>query len=108
MYPMRFGILLFAFAGVFAQSPDAAYQALQLKQYDQAISLFLKAIEADPGKAALRKDLAYTYLKTGEREAARDQFRQAMRLDPADQHTGLETGTQLIRRASRSPRSAKL
>ena len=84
VYPMRFGILLFVLAGASAQAPDAAYQALQLKQYDQAISLFIKAIEADPGKAALRKDLAYTYLKIGEREAAREQFSQAMRLDPAD------------------------
>ena len=69
--------------------PDP-YQALQTKNYDEAIASFLKAIEAASEKAALHKDLAYTYLKIGEREAARDQFLQAIKLDPADSHTALE------------------
>jgi tetratricopeptide (TPR) repeat protein len=34
--------------------------------------------------------LAYALLKVGENEAARDQFGEAMRLDPADQHVALE------------------
>src|SRR5437763_16932306 len=89
-YRMRFGILLVAITAASAQSPDAAYQALQSKQYEQSISLFLKAIEGEPAKASLRKDLAYTYLKIGEREAAREQFSQAIRLDPADEHAALE------------------
>ncbi|MGA3204602.1 MAG: tetratricopeptide repeat protein, partial [Bryobacteraceae bacterium] len=37
-----------------------------------------------------RKDLAYTLLKIGENEAARDQFAEAMRLDPRDDHVALE------------------
>jgi Tfp pilus assembly protein PilF len=38
----------------------------------------------------MRKDLAYTLLKIGENEAARDQFAEAMRLDPRDDHVALE------------------
>jgi Tfp pilus assembly protein PilF len=38
----------------------------------------------------VRKDLAYTYLKIGENTAARDQFREAMLLDPKDFHVALE------------------
>ncbi|MDQ6706765.1 MAG: tetratricopeptide repeat protein, partial [Acidobacteriota bacterium] len=37
-----------------------------------------------------RKDLAYTYLKVGETQAAREQFGEAMRLNPADFHVSLE------------------
>lgn len=69
---------------------SAAYTALREKRYDEAIGLFLKGIEAVPGRASIRKDLAYTYLKVGETEAARDQFAEAMRLDPADFHVALE------------------
>ena len=48
------------------------YPALQAKNYEQAVALFLQATAAAPKNTALRKDLAYTYLKTGEREVARD------------------------------------
>jgi Tfp pilus assembly protein PilF len=80
-----------------AQTADAAYEpltrayeALRTRGYDDAIALFLKAIEAAPARPAIRKDLAYTYLKIGENESARDQFRQAMLLDPKDFHVALE------------------
>ncbi len=84
-----------------AQTPDPAtdplnaplnkaYDALRARSYDDAIALFLKAIEAAPARAAIRKDLAYTYLKIGENLAARDQFRQAMQLNPQDFHVALE------------------
>ena len=43
-----------------------------------------------PNAPAIRKDLAYTYLKIGENDLARDQFREAMRLDPADTQVALE------------------
>src|ERR1039457_5535915 len=80
-----------------AQTPDPAYEpltkayeALRTRSYDDAIALFLKAIEAAPSRPAVRKDLAYTYLKIGENGAARDQFREAMLLDPKDFHVALE------------------
>jgi Tfp pilus assembly protein PilF len=67
-----------------------AYDALRQKDYDHAIAGFQQAIALAPNRPAIRKDLAYTLLKIGENEAARDQFAEAMRLDPADQHVALE------------------
>jgi Flp pilus assembly protein TadD len=67
-----------------------AYEALKSRHYDEAIVAFQRAIEMAPGRAAIRKDLAYTLLKVGENEAARDQFGEAMRLDPGDHHVALE------------------
>ena len=94
---MRLSLLLLVSMLAYAQPPDPAYeplskayQYLQAKQYDEAIEFFLKGIEAAPARPAIRKDLAYTYLKVGETEAARDQFAEAMRLDPADFHVALE------------------
>jgi tetratricopeptide (TPR) repeat protein len=88
---MRLGILLLSIFIAFAEvRPDAAYEALRVKRYDEAISCFLPAIEAAPQNRSLRKDLAYTYLKTGERELARDQFAEVIRLDPADTQAALE------------------
>lgn len=64
-----------------AQDPDPvsrplqhAYDALRDKKFDQAVAAFRQAIELAPNRASIRKDLAYTLLKVGENEAARDQF----------------------------------
>jgi len=80
-----------------AQIPDPAYaplekayQALRDKDYDRAIASFREAIKIAPDRPAMRKDLAYTLLKIGENEAARDQFAETMRLDPRDDHVVLE------------------
>ena len=51
---------------------------------------FQKAIELAPKRAAIRKDLGYTYIKVGENEQARDQFHAAMELDPADIQVAME------------------
>jgi Tfp pilus assembly protein PilF len=90
-------ILLLACGLAAAQAPDPAYEplskayeALRGRSYDEAIALFLKAIDAAPSRPGIRKDLAYTYLKIGENVAAREQFREAMRLDPNDFHVALE------------------
>src|SRR3984957_16980817 len=79
------------------QSPDPAYQplerayqALRDKNYDQAIAGFRQGIALASDRASIRKDLAYALLTVGENEAARDQFGEAMRLDPTDQHVALE------------------
>jgi len=94
---MRLWLLLFAAGLAAAQPPDPAfeplskaYKALRSRNYDDAVALFLKAIEAAPTRPAVRKDLAYTYLKIGENTAARDQFREAMLLGPKDFHVALE------------------
>ncbi|MCC7175618.1 MAG: tetratricopeptide repeat protein [Bryobacterales bacterium] len=92
-------LLVAACAALSGQAKDPAgdplsraYQALAARSYDEAIASFLIALKASPGRAAVHKDLAYTYLKTGETEAARDQFAEAMRLDPGDYHAALEYG----------------
>ena len=81
----------------FAQAPDPAYEPLtrayqQLRDhaYDAAISNFQKALELAPKRASIHKDLAYTYLKVGENELAREQFRAAMEMEPADVQVAME------------------
>jgi Flp pilus assembly protein TadD len=90
-------VLALSFVCLQAQTPDPAYphlerayQALRDKNYDQAIAGFEQAITFAADRASVRKDLAYTLLKVGENEGARDQFGEAMRLDPTDQHVALE------------------
>jgi Flp pilus assembly protein TadD len=67
-----------------------AYDALRARDYDTAVTNFLKGIELAPGRASIRKDLGYTYLKIGENELARDQFAEAMRLAPDDVQVAME------------------
>ena len=88
---------LLACASILAQAPDPAYvplsrayEALNQKRYDSAIAPFPSGIEAAPDRPGPRKDLAYTYLKVGENELAREQFREAMRLDPKDSQVAME------------------
>src|SRR5579871_3308370 len=69
---------------------DNAYQALRDKNYDQAVANFEQAIASDPARASSHKDLAYALLKIGENEEAREQFAEAMRLDPGDDQAALE------------------
>jgi len=90
-------LLALACSSIPAQTPDPAYRPLERayqnlrdKNYDQAIANFDQAIVLSPHRASIRNDLAYTLLKVGENEAARDQFGEAMRLDPGDQHVALE------------------
>ncbi len=67
-----------------------AYEALKQKNYDDAVTGFVEGIRLSPHRADIRKDLAYVYLKIGETDSARDQFGEAMRLNPADTHVALE------------------
>jgi tetratricopeptide (TPR) repeat protein len=67
-----------------------AFEALRLHDYDSAILYFRKAAVLSPLRADIRKNLAYTLLKTGDSDGARDEFGEAMRIDPADVHVALE------------------
>ena len=80
-----------------AQTPDPAYEpltrayaALRAHDYDAAVAGFTRAIELAPQRASIRKDLAYTYLKIGENDLARDQFYAGMTMDPADVQVAME------------------
>jgi Tfp pilus assembly protein PilF len=69
---------------------DTAYTELRAKRYDAAISMFQKGLAEDPTAVPARKDLAYTLLKTGDTDAAREQFRLALEHAPFDHHLALE------------------
>lgn len=69
---------------------NRAYQALARKDYDSAITFFRRGLAKEPDNAAAHKDLAYTLLKTGDDEDARDEFAAAMRIDPRDDTAALE------------------
>jgi Flp pilus assembly protein TadD len=95
--PRSLIFITIALASAQAQEPDPAYaplekaySALRERNYDDAIHGFQEAIAKAPKRAAIRKDLAYTLLKIGETEEARDQFAEAMRLNPSDEHVALE------------------
>jgi Tfp pilus assembly protein PilF len=85
----RFAWMMLACACAFAQAPDP-YGPLRAKQYDIAIANFEKTIAAEPNRADLHTDLAYSLLKVGETAAARDQFAEALKLDPSNDHVALE------------------
>ncbi len=96
---MRPALLLAVCALAVGQTQDAAfqpltraYEALRTRDYDTAVQLFSEAAQAAPARASIRTDLAYTYLKIGENELARDQFHEALRLDPGDVQVALEYG----------------
>ena len=98
---MRIAIL-FALGGLaFAQTTQPAadpayaplakaYDALRVHDYDAAVAGFLEGIKLAPGRGAIHKDLAYTYLKVGENVLAREQFHDAMKIDPADVQVAME------------------
>ena len=76
---MRLSLFLLVSMLAFAQPPgplpdpayeplSKAYQCMKDKRYDDAIGFFSKGIEAAPDRPAVRKDLAYAYLKVGETE----------------------------------------
>ncbi len=91
------GLALLCAVSSAAQTADPAYAVLEKAyertralDYEAAIASFQQAAELSPRRADIRKHLAYTLLKVGETEAARDQFSEAMRLNPADHHVALE------------------
>lgn len=94
---MRWPVILILAGYAAAQTADPAYEplqkayeALRVRNYDAAIAGFRQAALVAPQRASIRKDLAYTLLKIGETEPAREQFGEAMRLEPADYHVALE------------------
>lgn len=73
-------------------TPDLtlAYKLLAQKSYDDAIAAFERGLEVQPRNAGAHKDLAYTFLKTGESAKARDEFKTAIDIDPHDEPAALE------------------
>ncbi len=69
---------------------NRGYNALAEKDYDAAVEFFHKGLAQQPTNAKVHKDLAYTLLKTGENVQARDEFEQALKLNPQDETAALE------------------
>src|SRR5579871_6363284 len=69
---------------------EKAYKSLNAQDYDGAVAGFREALAIAPERAVVHKQLGYTLLKIGETDAARDQFAEAMRLDPHDDQVALE------------------
>jgi tetratricopeptide (TPR) repeat protein len=96
MHAVRFCALALLCASVIVAGTDGAaeltlaYRLASQKDYDGAIAAFQKGIAARPKNAAAHKDLAYTLLKAGESEQARDQFKAALDLDAHDETAALE------------------
>lgn len=91
-YSIGLGVFTLLLSLMLAQANplDSAYAELRGKRYDAAILLFQQGLEANPANVPARKDLAYTYLKIGDPDAAREQFRLAMEHAPGDHHLALE------------------
>ena len=86
------GILLSAVLAapiLYAQDP---YVFLKTKDYPRAVLAFEASLQAKPQNVALRKDYAYTLLKIGESESARDQFAEIEKASPNDWQAALEYG----------------
>ncbi len=71
---------------------DRAYQQLRLKDYDQAIVNFRRALLLNPSRVTVFKDLAYALLKTGETEQAVEAFEAHHKAVPGDYQTIMELG----------------
>lgn len=91
------GLALLCAVSSAAQTADPAYPTLEkayerarARDWEPAIAAFRRAAGLSPQRPDIRKNLAYTLLKVGETEAARDQFAEAMQLDPSDHHVALE------------------
>jgi Flp pilus assembly protein TadD len=72
------------------QTYRARFEALKVKNYDVPVTSFRAAAKLSPQRTDIHKNLAYTLLKTGDTDAAREEFGIAVQLDPADSHTALE------------------
>ena len=72
-----------------APAPDP-YPALRQRDYDTALQLFRKSLAANPTQSGLRQDFAYTLLKVGDTEAARDQFEIVLGQLPGSDRLALE------------------
>ena len=82
-----------AFIGIVILLPlrgQDPYAFLKNKDYAHALSAFEASLQANPEKINLRKDYAYTLLKVGESELARDQFAEIEKSTPTDWQAGLE------------------
>ncbi len=71
----RFPVIVLVAVAAYGQTQlDRAYDALRAKDYDHAIAAFQQSVALAPERLDIRTDLAYTLLRVGESEAARDRI----------------------------------
>jgi tetratricopeptide (TPR) repeat protein len=69
---------------------NRAYEQLRLKQYDEAVAGFRRALALDATQVQVYKDLAYTLQKMGETEQAVEAFEAYHNARPGDFQTVME------------------
>jgi tetratricopeptide (TPR) repeat protein len=74
------------------RAAEGAYAELRAGRYDAAVAGFRQALALDPELTHVRKDLAYTLLKRGDREEARDEFAAVLEREQGDEQAALEYG----------------
>ena len=77
-------------------------EAAKKKEWDKAISLFQKAVRADPGEANNHNNLGLALLASGKPEESVTEFQTALRLKP-----GLTGAADNLRRAQAQSGSGK-
>lgn len=88
---VRLALICLFSSTVFSQAVlDEAYAALRARDPERAAHLFKDGLALHPNHLVARKDYAYTLLKLGETELARDQFGLAMNADRTDFTSALE------------------
>ena len=61
-------------------------KALESQEWNKAIELLTKAVQAEPNNADAHNFLGYAYRKTGKFNASFVQYNEALRLDPTNRH----------------------
>ncbi|MGH9324381.1 MAG: peptidase MA family metallohydrolase, partial [Vicinamibacteria bacterium] len=69
---------------VVSESVDAARESTREGDLDQAVHLYRKALDSEPGAVEVRIELGTLYLERGDFYAAQSQFEQAKRIAPED------------------------
>jgi Tfp pilus assembly protein PilF len=92
---VRFRIALLVFTAIpqYSQTVlDEAYTALRERRLEDAARRFELGLKEKPDHLLARKDYAYTLLRLGETQTARDQFGIVFEVDPKDWTSALEYG----------------
>ncbi|MEO8166357.1 MAG: tetratricopeptide repeat protein, partial [Betaproteobacteria bacterium] len=73
-----------------AESQDQSYiagkKALESQEWNKAIELLSKAVQAEPNNSDAHNLLGYAYRQTGKFDASFAAYKEALKLDPTNKH----------------------
>ncbi len=73
-----------------AESHDPGYvagrEALESQEWNKAIELLSKAVQAEPNNSDAHNLLGYAYRQTGQFDASFAEYKEALKLDPMNKH----------------------